>query len=112
MRVEERTGVKADGDGGGVAQELMAERACHACFQRLPLHLHHLLSHHLSFQSPFPSHLRIWIAATTIINVEFRREKASPSNVVAIVVGGRKKEHEEKKREEKHKTILHQTLSY
>ena len=32
-------------DSGGITEELVAERACHACFNRLSPHFHHLIRH-------------------------------------------------------------------
>ena len=39
------TRVKAFGYGGGFPEELVAEWASHACRNRFPPHLHHLIRH-------------------------------------------------------------------
>lgn len=49
MRGKKRlTSVEAFDDSGRVAEELVAERACHAWRHRLPPHLHHLVRHRIN----------------------------------------------------------------
>lgn len=43
--------MKAFGNSGGISEELMTKRACHACHNRLSLDPHHLIRHGLQRQS-------------------------------------------------------------
>lgn len=44
-RLEKLTRMETFRNGGSIPQELVAERTCHACRNRLSPHLHHLIRH-------------------------------------------------------------------
>lgn len=50
--------MKAFGYGGGILQQLVTERACHACLESLPPHPHHL--GHRRLRHPPPPNTPQW----------------------------------------------------